>query len=337
MAQKQQSAFMRWYNSYKGQWTINIIYSAGASVVIIGALFKILHWPGASEVLMVGMFTESFLFMIGVLERPHAAYHWEEVFPQLLGYGADPELLEAHKNDPRPNLVGGAVATGSNAPKAETKVPAITEDDLKPLREGINKLGETANQLASLGSLAQTTNNLSARMDQAGEAASAFAASQTSLSAASQSLGNQYQALGSQYQTLAAGLTAQYQSLGDQYKTISADLTNVANQTKAYDKGMEAVNAQVSSLNAVYELQLKGIEAQRKEIEEQSKLIATQSAAINAQAGHVNAVGASLEQLSAQAKEAQVASAAYLKAQQTLATQVADLNKVYGNMLNALN
>ena len=59
--------FMHWYESYDGKNKVNIIYSVCASVVIIGALFKILHWPGASTVLMIGMFTEAFLFLIGTL------------------------------------------------------------------------------------------------------------------------------------------------------------------------------------------------------------------------------------------------------------------------------
>ena len=63
--QKEKSGFMAWYESYKGQRVVGMVYSIGASVVIIGALFKILHWPGASTVLMIGMFTEAFLFLIG--------------------------------------------------------------------------------------------------------------------------------------------------------------------------------------------------------------------------------------------------------------------------------
>ena len=72
--------FFHWYESYQGKSIVNIVYSVGASVVIIGALFKILHWPGASQVLMVGMFTEAFLFLIGTLEHPHPEFHWENVF-----------------------------------------------------------------------------------------------------------------------------------------------------------------------------------------------------------------------------------------------------------------
>ena len=82
--------FMHWYESYQGKNIVNIVYSVGASVVIIGALFKILHWEGASQVLMLGMFTEAFLFIIGALDHPHPEFHWENVFPQLLEYGTKP-------------------------------------------------------------------------------------------------------------------------------------------------------------------------------------------------------------------------------------------------------
>jgi gliding motility-associated protein GldL len=61
----------------------NFIIGAGASVVLLGALFKILHWEGANEALMIGMFTESFIFLfLGVLP-PHKDYYWEKIYPGL--------------------------------------------------------------------------------------------------------------------------------------------------------------------------------------------------------------------------------------------------------------
>ena len=66
---------------------INVIASFGAAVVIVGALFKILHWNYANEMLMVGMFTEAFIFILfGVLYlsvRPEKSYDWEKVYPEL--------------------------------------------------------------------------------------------------------------------------------------------------------------------------------------------------------------------------------------------------------------
>lgn len=314
MAKQGKNAFMRWYESYQGQRIVGVVYSVGASVVIVGALFKILHWPGASQVLMVGMFTEAFLFIIGALDKPHPVYHWEDVFPQLLGGEANPEILAAHAEQARPTLLGGmggGVATGTidgevaAKPAKGVSVPSLSDSDLKALQDGINQLGNTASQLASLGQLAETTNGLSEKMNMAGKAAQQFADTQNALVSASQALGTQYETLGKSYQT------------------IATDLHGVAQQTKEYGKGMEAVNAQMSSLNAVYELQLKEIQAQ--------------AGTIKAQTEKVNTINASVEQLNADAKEMQAASAAYLAAQQKLAAQVADLNKVYGNMLNALN
>ena len=59
---------------------INVIASFGAAVVIVGALFKIVHWDGANEMLMVGMFTEAAIFiMFGVLylnAKPERSYEW---------------------------------------------------------------------------------------------------------------------------------------------------------------------------------------------------------------------------------------------------------------------
>ena len=61
--------FMSWYESYQGKKVVGMVYSLGASVVIVGALFKILHLPGASQMLFAGMLTEALLFAIGCLDR----------------------------------------------------------------------------------------------------------------------------------------------------------------------------------------------------------------------------------------------------------------------------
>ena len=67
--------FMEWYGSYQGKRAVGMVYSIGAAVVIVGALFKIMHWPGASTVLIAGMCTEALLFMIGCLDKPHPEFH----------------------------------------------------------------------------------------------------------------------------------------------------------------------------------------------------------------------------------------------------------------------
>lgn len=71
--------------SKTGKKIMNMIYGIGASVVIVGALFKILHWPGGSVLLMVGLLTEAFIFFISAFEPVEEGYDWAIVFPELAG------------------------------------------------------------------------------------------------------------------------------------------------------------------------------------------------------------------------------------------------------------
>ncbi|MDE6377174.1 MAG: gliding motility protein GldL, partial [Duncaniella sp.] len=66
-----------------GQRLFNFAYSVGAAIVILGALFKILHLPGGNTLLCIGMGTEVLMFILTAFDRPPKEYHWEEVFPEL--------------------------------------------------------------------------------------------------------------------------------------------------------------------------------------------------------------------------------------------------------------
>ncbi|MDR2971873.1 MAG: gliding motility protein GldL [Bacteroidales bacterium] len=59
------------------------LYGWGASMVITGALFKILHWKGADLMLMLGMFTEALIFFFSAFEPLHKEYDWSLVYPEL--------------------------------------------------------------------------------------------------------------------------------------------------------------------------------------------------------------------------------------------------------------
>ena len=59
------------------------LYGWGAAIVIIGALFKIEHLPGASLMLIVGLGVEAFIFFMSAFEKPHEEPDWSIVYPQL--------------------------------------------------------------------------------------------------------------------------------------------------------------------------------------------------------------------------------------------------------------
>lgn len=314
--------FMHWYESYKGKNVVNIVYSVGASVVIIGALFKILHWPGASTVLMIGMFTESFLFLIGTLDKPHPEFHWENVFPQLLEFGAKPELLEEKSHQARPTLLGAGVADGTTSVVAgvpvvspRSAVPSLSEGEMVALKDGITDLAKTAAQLSELGKVATSTSNLENKLVAAGEAADKFASAQGSLVNASAALGNSFAAASDRLNKSTDGLDTAYDA-------VRTEMQKVVDGTKGYQQSVEQVSAKVGALNSIYELQLNTIQAQVE--------------VYKAQKASLDAVSANVESIHAAALEAQKNHEAYAAASAKLAKQVADLNNIYGNMLNAL-
>ena len=284
MANKEKSGFMKWYESYKGKRVTGIIYSVGAAVVIIGALFKILHWPGASVVLMIGMFTEAFLFTIGTLDAPHPTYAWEQVFTQLvsLEHGCEPELYAEVSKRERPTLLG---SMGGNGGGSGAGIPAgaLSDKDQASLSEGIQKLAKTAQQLNDLGKVAEGSAKLGEKMEVAGAAMEKF----------------------------------------------SASATNMSGQTEAYEKGLNAVNANLNNLNAVYELQLKNVQAQADALKQQADKT-------NAATSQVELMAEDMKKAAAAASAAMKSSEAYEAAAKQLASQVAELNKVYGSMLSAI-
>ena len=279
--------FMNWYESYQGKKVVGAVYSLGASVVIVGALFKIMHFPGAGAMLMVGMGVEALLFALGCLDKPHTEFHWNNVFPQLLGHGADPAVLEEMKSRPCPTLLGGSSDANT----------ALDTKEMDALKAGIANLAKTASQLNELGAVATATNNLTVKLDAASQAADQFAE---------------------------AGKTVAEKSvnLSATYAQVSEDMQKVVEGTKNYETQVASVAAQLQKLNAVYELQLNTLQTQTEKV-----------AGVTTQ---VETLAANVQTMNNVASEALKSQEAYAAGAKQLASQVADLNKVYGNMLNAL-
>ncbi len=81
--------------SRAGRIFYNFAYCWGACLVILGAVFKIAHMPFDSILLMIGLFTEVFIFFISGFDVPDQDYKWERVFPQLKEGGKDEVDLHA--------------------------------------------------------------------------------------------------------------------------------------------------------------------------------------------------------------------------------------------------
>jgi len=79
--------------------TMNFAYGMGAAVVIIGALFKLMHWPGASAMLIIGLGTEALIFGLSAFDPVDNELDWALVYPELAG--GEAQRKEAKKEDPK--------------------------------------------------------------------------------------------------------------------------------------------------------------------------------------------------------------------------------------------
>jgi gliding motility-associated protein GldL len=64
---------------------MGFLYGMGAAVVIVGALFKLMHWPGAGPMLVIGLLTEAAIFALSAFEPVEKDLNWELVYPELAG------------------------------------------------------------------------------------------------------------------------------------------------------------------------------------------------------------------------------------------------------------
>jgi len=64
---------------------MNFAYGMGAAVVIVGALFKLQHWPGAGPMLIIGLLTEAFIFALSAFDPVDKELDWSLVYPELAG------------------------------------------------------------------------------------------------------------------------------------------------------------------------------------------------------------------------------------------------------------
>ncbi len=291
---------------------VGMIYSVGAAVVIIGAMFKILHLPGAGALLGAGMVTEAVLFIMGLFEKPHPTYHWENVYPQLLAHAEEGGEHAEHAAAPAGQASVAAPTTAVGAQIGSVAgASALSDEEVKALQAGIANLGKAANQLSSLGEVATASNGLVEKMQVAEKAAHAFASTQSALAVVSDGLAKNYQ-------------------------TVQAGMETVNAQTQAYAKNVGVINSQLVSLNSMYELQLKDIQAQANACKAQTAVYAAQTEKLSGLNATVEAISAQTQQLQQVTAASVQMGAQYLAGQKKLAEQVADLNKVYGNMLNAL-
>ena len=248
------------------------LYGIGAAIVIVGALFKIMHWPFAGPMLVVGLGTEAVIFMFSAFEPLHQDPNWELVYPELgLGHQAELDHNAASRGGK-----GSSVTDQLDKMLEEAKIDSAL---LERLGDGMRALGENASQLKGITSAAAATDSyvssLQAASDKVStlsesyERASVSISGMTSSAQEGESFGEQMQkvsknlaALNNVYELQLKGSSAHLESTEKfqaQVTDMMQNLADSAQDTKLYKENMAMLSKNLTDLNSVYGNMLKAM------------------------------------------------------------------------------
>lgn len=260
------------FETKKGKKIMGLLYGLGAAVVIVGALFKIEHWPGASAMLILGLSTEALIFAVSAFEPPHTEVDWTLAYPELAGL-EDDQLTEATKNK------GGRDGIAHEMDKLLEEAK-IGPDLIESLGTGFRNLSEHTAQLNNISDASVATN---------------------------------------EYVSNVKNAAGKMNSLSESYERASETLAGITINPEdggSYSENLKGVSSKLSELNNIYELQLKSatqhMEASSKAYEGMDSLMENL-------------------QKSLQSTEK------YKENISQLASNLGELNTIYGNMLNAMS
>ena len=278
------------------------LYGLGASIVIVGALFKIMHWPFAGTLLSIGLFTEATIFFFSAFEPLHEEIDWTLVYPELAGIG-DEDEIEQYKGPTR----GGSSALEKFDSLIESA--EITPDLFRKLGQGLNNLSETTSKLSDISDASVATNEY---VDNIRTAASTINEHTETYVQSSVDLKESVGKLSESYDKTANLI----EESGKNYQQLSDSFSNIQDGSKSYSEQLETLNKNLSALNAVYELQLQGSNEHLKTTED---------------------LYSGLDQMMEDLKSSAEDSKRYREEVAKLSDNLSALNTIYGNMLSAMN
>lgn len=250
---------------------MHMVTCFGAATVILGALFKIMHYPGAEIMLPTGLIVETFLFVAFGLDIPHEEVDWTLAYPELAGMGHDETHMDTKDQDNLP------ITQQLDNLLADAK---IGPDLIESLGSGIRSLTDTTGKIAEISNATVATN---------------------------------------EYVDSVKNASKNVSHLSDTYSRAADSMASLAESNQVnhdISDSLVKVSKNLSALNASYELQLQGSSSH---LESTSKFY--------------DGLNELMQNLHASVEDTKK----YREEMAMLSTNLTSLNKVYGNMLSAMN
>ncbi len=235
------------------------IYGLGASIVILGALFKLQHYPGAGIMLIIGLCTESLIFAISAFEPVKEEYDWSLVYPELAGV-----------EDQGDKKGSGAKSASEELDKAFEDAQ-IDQSLIQRLGDGMRSFSENVSKMSELTDAAVATDDYTSKVKEAAQ----------NVDQINQSYSENLKAL--QNLSQSSEVSKEY---FDQIKEASQKLASL---NSVYDMELEETNNHIKSLNKYYDSLSKTIEHLSGSEEETAKL-KDEFGKLNQNLGNLNSV-----------------------------------------------
>jgi len=280
------------------------LYGWGASLVILGALFKIQHYKGAGVMLMLGMCTEAIIFFFSAFEPLHVEYNWALVYPEL-ALGEDEETDKNKKADKK-KVLTGTPTQQLDQMLTEAKIgPELIES----LASGMRNLSDNAHKLAGAADATAATDGYVNNLKKAAESVRNLTLQydKTSKSLDTDSTISEKYLENVQKAANAVG------SLANIYEETTKALKS---DTGSYNEQLNKLNQNLTSINTMYESQMKNTEAMAK----------ANKSVLDSMNNFAENLNASLSNVETYKKEVD-----------QLTKNVARLNSVYGKMVAAMS
>ncbi len=309
------------------------VYGWGATVVLLGAMFKIMHWPGAGVMIVLGLSTEAFIFFTSAFEPLHQEWDWSLAYPELAGMHDEIEDEDLKKKE-KSNKKSALEKFDELINKAE-----ITPELFEKLGHGLRSLNETTEKLSDVSEASAATNNYVASFEKASSKVNEFAdlygqsaqALNTSASTLTKSYEKSAEIVSGSVSTfsdtiansgnkVSGMITETGQKLSESYsrlaEAMNSEFENTKSGSKSYSEQLQVMSKNLVALNSIYELQLQG----SNEYLETSKQLF-----------------AGMDDIMVNMKNSAEDVKKYRDEISKLGTNLSAMNTIYGNMLSAMN
>lgn len=256
------------FETVKGKTLLNYAYSFGAAVVIAGALFKIMHWPGAEIMLIAGMGTEVIIFIISGFEPQHVDkhYEWERVYPELALSG---ETKKGEKS------LTQQLDKALNDAKVGPELINSLGNSLKSLADSTGKLNDLTDASVAAKGFAESAKNASGTINSFAQAAANATGSVGKIAEGAEytkTYHEQVQTMVKNLSQLNAIYELELQDSNNHLKAMNKFFGNLNSAAEAlsgtatdaikYKEELAKLNKNLASLNAVYGNMLSAMKAQ---------------------------------------------------------------------------